>query len=309
VRKVACLALALVAAGCGGGEETPAVPQGRNIAVSRSLEPKAAFFGEPVVARVEVVVDRRRFDPVRVRVVPQTFPYRPYTELSVDRRDSDRYTRLTFEVGLRCLYYACLPRRVDIPGAPYRDQRVTRFQAWHVYYDDPKTKKPRHVARVWWPSLEAVSNLDLTDVSVTFGQQFPGRISPATLPAVTYRLSPPLAATLLLLAAALLLAYPAWLLMRWRESRRPPPPPPEPPLPPLERALLLVEWARDQVDGEDRRKALEELAFRLDEAGREGQAASARRLAWSAGSPSPEAADALVEEVRGDRERRGGRLA
>lgn len=299
MRRLALLALALAAAGCGGSEDA-AVPEGRNLSVNRSLEPKAAFFGEPVVARVDVVVDTRHLDPDRVRVVPRTFPYRPYTELSVSRRDTGRYARLTFEIGLRCLYYPCVPVRADIPGVAYRDQRVTRFRAWHVYYDDPETKEPRHVARVWWPSLEAVSNLDLTDVHVTF-QQFPGRISPAPLPAVTYRLSPPLAAAVLLLAAALLLLYPAVLLRRWRASRRPPPPPPAPPLPPLERALLLVEWARDRVDGEDRRKALEELAFRLDEAGREGQATSARRLAWSAGSPSLEAADALVEEVRRDR--------
>jgi hypothetical protein len=299
VKRLACLVLVLVAAGC-GGEEIPAVPEGRYVSVSRSVEPKAAFFGEPVTARVEVVVDTRHLAPERVRVVPRTFPYRPYTELAVDRKDSGRFTRLTFEVGLRCLYYACLPVRADIPGVPYRDQRVTRFQAWQVYYDDPQTKKPRHLARIWWPSLEAVSNLDLTDVRVTF-QQSPGRHTPAPLPAVTYRLSPPLTAALLLLAAALLLVYPAVLLRRWQAARRPPPPPPAPPLPPLERALLLVEWARDRVDGEDRRKALEELAFRLDEAGRERQAESARRLAWSAGSPSPEAADALVEEVRRDR--------
>jgi hypothetical protein len=296
VKRLALLALVVVAASC-GGEEMASVPEGRYISVNRSLEPKAAFFGEPITARVQVVVDTRHLDPARVRVVPRTFPYRPYTELAVARRDSDRYTRLTFEVGLRCLYYPCLPVRADIPGVPYRDQRVTRFLAWHVYYDDPQTKKPRHLARVWWPSLEAVSNLDLTDVQVTF-QQSPGRISQASLPAVTYRLSPPLAAALLLLGAALLLIYPALLVRRWRAERRPPPPPPAPPLPPLERALLLVEWSRDQVDGEDRRKALEELAFRLDEAGREAQAASARRLAWSAGSPSPEAADALIEQVR-----------
>jgi len=298
VRRLAALALLVVAAGC-GGEEIPAVPEGRYVSVDRSVEPKAAFFGEPVTARVEVVVDTRHLDPARVRVVPRTFPYRPYTELAVSRRDTGRYARLTFEVGLRCLYYACLPVRADIPGVPYRDQRVTRFRAWHVYYDDPETKKLRHLARIWWPSLEAVSNLDLTDVRVTF-QQSPGRISPAPLPAVTYRLSPPLTAALLLLAAALFLVYPAVLLRRWRASRRPPPPPPAPPLPPLERALLLVEGTRDQVDGEDRRKALEELAFRLDEAGRERQAASARRLAWSAGSPSPEAADELVQELRRD---------
>ena len=95
--------------------------------------------------------------------------------------------------------------------------------------------------------------------------------------------------------------FPARLLALWLRSRRPPPPPPEPPLPPLERALQLVEWTRDRVDGEDRRQALEELAFRLDEAAKADLAGSARRLAWSSPSPSPAAADQLVEEVRNHR--------
>jgi hypothetical protein len=71
-------------------------------------------------------------------------------------------------------------------------------------------------------------------------------------------------------------------------------------LPPLEQALLLIEWARNRVDGEGRRKALEALAFELDAGGREELAGSARRLAWSRGSPSPEAADELVGAVRDD---------
>jgi hypothetical protein len=304
MKRLACLALVLVvtlAAGCGGGgSETPAVPKFRSVGVSRSFEPKAAFWGEPVTARVELVVDNRRLDPDRIRVVPKMFPYRRYTGISVRRRDSGDYTRLNYEVGLRCLYYACLPVRVDVPGIPaYRDQRVTRLRAWHVYYDDPETRKPRHIARVFWPTLERVSNLDLTDVHVTF-QQSPGRLTLSPLPDVTYRLPAPLLAALILLAAAALLVFPGWVIARWLQSRRPPPPEPEPPLPPLERALLLVEWARDRVDGEDRREALEELAFRLDETGRDELARSARRLAWSSPSPSPDEADELVGKVRRD---------
>jgi hypothetical protein len=298
---VAGLVLVMLAAGCGGGdEETPAVPKFRAIGITRSFDPKAAFWGQPVTARVDIVVDRRKLDSDGIRLVPHIFPYRRFTPLTVHRHDSGDFTRLEYEVGLRCLYYACLPVRIDYPGIiPYRDQRVTRFQAWHVFYDDPKTGKPRHLARIFWPTLERVSNLDLTDVQVTF-QQAPGRLDLTLLPDVSYRMPVPLLAALLLLLAVALLVFPTWLLVRWLRSRRPPPPPPEPPLPPLERALLLVEWTRDRVDGEDRRQALEELAFRLDEAGKPELARSARRLAWSSPSPSPSAADRLVEEVRND---------
>lgn len=298
MNRAALLAAALFAAGCGGGE-SPAVPQGRYIATSRSLTPETGFFGQPVTARVEVVVDRERLDPDRIRLVPKTFPYRPHTGLGVERRDFGRYTRLTYELGIRCLYYGCLPQRVDLPNVPYRDQAVNRMPPWHVYYDDPETGKPRHLKRIWFHNLIAVSNLDLTDVHVTF-QQRPGRVTLIPLADVTYRLPPPLLAALILLAAALLLVFPARVFLRWRASRRPPPPPPAPPLPPLERALALVEWTRDRADGHERRLALEELAYRLDEDGRLELAGSARRLAWSAPSPSADAADRLVEEVRGD---------
>lgn len=298
---LAGLALVAVAAGCGSGNDLgSAVPKFRALGVSRSFDPKAAFWGQPATARVNVVVDKRKLDPGRIRLEPKLFPFRRYTPLRLTRHDSGDFARLEYSVGLRCLYYSCLPTRIDYPGIiPYRDQKVTRLQAWHLFYDDPKTKKPRHLARVFWPTLERVSNLDLTDVQVTF-QQSPGRFNLNLLPDVSYRLPVPLVAALLLLLAAGLLVFPVWLLVRWLRSRRPPPPPPPPPVPPLERALLLVEWARDRVDGVERREALEELAFRLDEVERPELARSARRLAWSTPSPSPAAADELVKEVRNE---------
>jgi hypothetical protein len=103
----------------------------------------------------------------------------------------------------------------------------------------------------------------------------------------------------LLLLAALLLALPGRLTWSWVRSRRKPPPVEEAPeLTPLERALVLVEQARDSVDGEDRRKALEVLAVELDAARRADQADQARRLAWSPAEPTPAAAGDLVESVR-----------
>ena len=69
---------------------------------------------------------------------------------------------------------------------------------------------------------------------------------------------------------------------------------------PLERALALVEWARDRENGAERREALEVLAVELEAVESPGLAESARSLAWSPVSPSPEAAAALVETTRRD---------
>jgi hypothetical protein len=59
-----------------------------------------------------------------------------------------------------------------------------------------------------------------------------------------------------------------------------------------------VEWARERVDGEDRRKALEVLAAELERGGKDELAAAARAVAWSRSAPSPEAASALARRVR-----------
>jgi hypothetical protein len=119
------------------------------------------------------------------------------------------------------------------------------------------------------------------------------------MPDVTYRISPALLGTGLLLLAGLLLALPGWFTWSWFRGRRRPAPVEEAPeLTPLERALVLVDQARDSVDGEDRRKALEVLAVELDEARRAEHAEEARRLAWSPSEPTPEAAGNLVESVR-----------
>lgn len=290
------VALAVVAAGC-GGEREPPVPKGRYVAANRALTPKAHLFGEPVVARVDVVVDRDQLDPDRVRLKAAFSPYQRVGETVVERRDFARHTRLRFETTLRCLSVRCLPRRPPAldatnTGIPYRDQLVSRFKPAHVYYDDPETGRTRLLRRVWWPSLESISNLDLTDPRV-IQQENPGRFTLSPLPEVTYRVAPPLLAVMLALAAAGLLAFPAVLVFRRLESRRPPPPAPEPELSPLERALLLVARA----DNQDRREALEALALELDAVDREEQSEAARLLAWSNEPPSSESAHALVQSA------------
>jgi hypothetical protein len=93
----------------------------------------------------------------------------------------------------------------------------------------------------------------------------------------------------LALLAVFLLGRAALRAWRWR---------PELDLPPLERALLLLEWARRRPDGEDRRRALELLAGALENEGRSALAGDARALAWSDDSPSPEQATALARRVK-----------
>lgn len=299
----AAATLAVLAAGCGGGGDATAPPPGRYVATSRSLTPNVHLFAEPAVARLDVVVDRRHLDPDRVRVRAEFLPYELVASVVRGREDFARFTRLTYEYTLRCLEYDCIPTQhaTDLgaqeSGRPER--KAFRFTPARVLYDDPAGV--RQLRRVWWPPLESTSRINESDLFrpvFVVQSQSQWRTSFAPLPEPSYRIAPPLLAAALLAGALALLALPAALVARAVRSRRPPPPEPEPELSPLERAVLLVEWARGREDGEDRRKALELLAFELDADGRPALAEAARELAWSPASPSPESADELVVAVR-----------
>jgi hypothetical protein len=76
-----------------------------------------------------------------------------------------------------------------------------------------------------------------------------------------------------------------------------PAPPPEPQLPPLERALVLLETPHTQDGMADRRRALELVADAL--VGRdEDLAANARALAWSEHDPPPSETTGLAASAR-----------
>ncbi len=134
-------------------------------------------------------------------------------------------------------------------------------------------------------------------MSRTLGFVFKTSVTP--LPEPDYRVSPTLLGAGLLAGATALLVLPVWLGIGWWRRRRPPPlEVEERELTPLERALALVEWARDRENGAERREALEVLAVELEAVESPRLAESARSLAWSPVSPSPEAAAALVETTR-----------
>ena len=308
---IAALA-ALAAAGCGGGDETPTLPEGRVMAASQSITPRVHLFAEPITARVDVIVDTERYDAHRIRLVTEFKPYEEWGDPVVKRRDSGRYTHLSYEYRLRCLVYECLeevgggPPEVQPGGLPpppgaqaggFGERNTTRFDAARIVYDDPD-EGDRTVQNVTWPQVQSVSRLNYGDVSSggVGGIGFPFSASVTPLPEASYRISPNVLGAGLIAGALLLLALPAALTVRTlrREDELVVEEAPE--LPPLEKALVLVEWARERPEPE-RREALEALAVQLDEEG-SPLASDARRLAWSPSAPLSLGMSELVARVR-----------
>jgi hypothetical protein len=296
VRRLPPLVLVVLAAACGSGADDRAeLPLGRQLVASATFEPTVHLFAEPVVARVEVVVDRDSLDPDLIRTETRFLPYdvKGSTE---SREDRGRLTVLRWEWVLRCLRIACIPEILPSAAGEAESGRGERREfslpAARVLYDDP-SGDTRAVARARWPGLVSVSRIKESDVP-RFGFVFKTSVTP--LPAPDYRVSPPLLAAGLLAGSLALLALPAGLAVAWLRRRRPEPVlADEPELTPLERALLLVEWACARENGAERREALEVLAVEL---GDPALARQARTLAWSRETPSAEAVGLLVQAVR-----------
>jgi hypothetical protein len=302
VRYLAPLAVVLAAllAGCGADEQAGAdLPQGRQIAATASVDPGVHLFAEPVRARVAVVVDTEQLDPDRLELETRFLPFEVVEE-SESRESRGRLEVLRHEYLLRCTRIECIPEVLESAAGEAetgRGERQTiRIAPARVLYDDPEGEN-RTVARGVWPELVSVSRIRESDVP-RFGFVFKTSVTP--LPEPDYRVPPALLGGGLLAAALALLALPAVLMIGWLRDRRAAAPvaEPEPELTALERALRLVEWARAREDGSERREALEVLATELDDLERAELAGSARTLAWSAASPSPEAAGKLVASVR-----------
>jgi len=298
-------ALALVAAGCARDDER-ALREGQTLATRGSIAPRVQLFGDEVVARVEVIVDRERFEPSRIRVAPSFEPYEIQGEPERDERELGGFSSVKYVFRLRCLSYGCLkevgggPPQVEPGGLPpanqtggFGERASLRLKAARVLYEKPDGGT-QVLSRVTWPEMQSVSRVNFADTDV-IGFGFPFEASVTPLVEASYRAPPPpLLGGAFVAGGLALLGLSGVLLTRLRRRDEPVAVEEEPPLPPLEQALLRVEAAREGPEAE-RRESLEALATELSPA---ALADDARRLAWSPAEPSPEAMDELVEAVR-----------
>jgi hypothetical protein len=254
------------------------------------------LFAEPVVVRIDVVVDPGQFEPDRIRLQTSFFPYKLLGPIEQTRRTVGEIVELSYGATLRCLDAACVaPRYRTVLGEQEggRPERFTfRFPPVEILYERAGGR-PELLVQRRLPALEVVSRINTAQLEAA--GTYTASLHP---PPPTYRLSPRWLAAGAFAVAALLLLFPATLAMRavlarWRASRRPQH------FSPLERALVLIEWSSRQPDGEhDRRRALEALADVLEREGATTLAEAARTLAWAEKAPLPDPADQLAAQAR-----------
>ena len=313
MRSGASLALLVViavsAAGCGGGDEKPLIAASKAAVVRGELVPAVHLFGEPVVARIDVILDREKVDAGGVRLKANFEPYEKVGETHEERVDIGDYAVLRYTTTLRCLNEDCIPPTTGnvtisqtpelpiFPESQNRDyQRKYEFPPALVTVD--AEPKDRTLGRVVWAPLRSLSRINWYDSSVV-GQGFPFAMNVTPLPDPSYRLSPTAFGVVLVLLALALVAVPFLLFVRQRRGRRAPAAAPDSRLSPLERALALVEWASGRPSVDERREALEALAFELDAEAEDGSSAKrAREQGWSPPSPEPEDMTSLVASIR-----------
>ena len=308
--RAAALVAACIAAlaGCGGSDSKPLLVGGKPAAVHGSLTPDVHLFGEPIVARVDVVLDRDQVSPSEVDLKTDFKPYEAVGGTDVTREDIGRFTHLRYTTLLRCLEIACIPstfkysdvpisQTPELPLFPENQQRAEKvmYQFPPALVTARASSQDKVLGRVVWPPLRSLSRINWYDSSVV-GQGFPFVATVTPLPETTYRISPTLLGLLLLALAGAIVAVPVgYLVRRWRARRAPKAEGAA--LSPLERALALVEWASRRPSVDERREALEALAHELD--GEAGETAViARAQGWSPPAPVSEEMTELASTVR-----------
>jgi hypothetical protein len=292
--------LAIIAIAGLGGEDNSAVQAVRGqaaVTAKTDVTPRTHLFGDTLTARLDLVVDRDAVGPELPRVVRSFAPY-AVERVTTARRDAGRFSQLRYSYRLRCLREACLSTS---------GRARVRFKPVQILYRSAAGES--RVVRASWPPVELYSRLASVPKEEQSSSQSssrfntpvmaPWRADLTALPPVSDRWSPTLIIALLLLGAGLLV-LPAcvliYLALPWRAS----------PsweswlaqLPPIERALAVLERARTQGDGTARRRALERLGMELRARGADELAHEALELAWTEATPSSEAILRLEQHIR-----------
>ncbi len=293
---------ALVLAPAAGAQEEP-LPGGRGIVVMTSLTPSTHLFADPVVARLDIVLDPEQFDPARLAVRLGFAPYEPVGTVERTQRAVGDLVHVRYEATLRCLHVGCIaPRLQSTLGAQEEgrsERHAIRLPPVELRYEEGGTAPV--LLTKGFPVAEVVSRINTARAQGLDPDARPGSegafVASLEPPERTYRARPALVAGVLLGAALLLALFPAMLVgrllhARWQAARR------RAPLSPLERALVLVDWTARRDDAEDRRKALEALAAVLDQGGVGDLAETTRALAWAEPSPAGEQTGEAGVEAR-----------
>ena len=251
----------------------------RPFAATTSLSIQAVSFGDPLVARLDVVVDPRSVDPASVEIEPSFGAYRIVGH-TLDRM-SGAGEHLAYRYRLECLDPVCVPagNRVE-----------QRFQPATVSY---RTRSGETVSRqVGWPRYLLSSRL--TDAQRRHPEQ--NLRFDATPPPADYRIDPGLLRALLAVAAALL-ALTTAILVGLALRPRTAPDADGPSESRLQQALRAVRASTANGQPAERRKALGWLGRELRAVERPSEAGEAGRLAWSAEAPTAESAGDFATKI------------
>ena len=268
------------------------------VVATAQVTPGPHLFGDRVDVVVETVVDRRRADPDSVRAEVHLAPYEPFGTRRKTITTEGRFARVTFRYPVACLSIDCIPKA----GKTIPTERRITFPPARVDYRD--AKKKRHTLSVVVPPLRLVSRAvprNQSGAQTFFRDPIEDLRAPARTLHASYWTSPTLLGALLLGGGALALGLAALLLVpaarKVKEALRPVVQGPS--TTPLEDAIALVErTSAEQPGSTEHREALARLVRELRAAGLDELAEPARRLAWSADSPTRDHSSELTTRVR-----------
>lgn len=253
------------------------------LAVSGTIGPRQHLFGDPLRARIELILDEQRVDPRTIRVRGAFAPYRAVRPVTREVETAGGITRIRYDYQLACLAYRCLPK----PG-----QKRFELRNGTVEYRERGSNGVRTEV-IDWPFLQSSGRIP----DKRLWEARPGA-DYRELGQPTYRVSPwlvqyaGLVLAILFGAAVVILLLRQLPLVRLAErlglrtiDRRTP----------LERALARVHETADLPD--EGRRALERLAQELRRSRSPQLAGAASQLAWSREFPADGRLTALSSEI------------
>jgi hypothetical protein len=279
------------------GRSARVSPPRAGIGATATIVPQSVLFGDTVVGTVDVLVDTRTVDPASVQPQAVFSEFIPLRRPAKEVVETGPVTRIRYRYEFSCLTLAGLP-----PDPIRQGRELMRIRALRLTYR--LVGGGTGAIGVAWPLMEHASRLTPIDQTrLTPIDQPPFHATLAPQPA-TYRISPTLLVWLLCAAGGLLVAIAGVLALRFGPRARVVAAEPLRPAAPvrqltaLERALLLLDRARERGGVADQRKALENLAGVLQREGERELAGSATALAWAEQPPPTDATGALAAAVQ-----------